>query len=167
MWCGVVKWLVSRSLDSGRSLPFLAVKHLSRCDACRNFEVFGRSLEDFSEIPGQLRTGDNLQHKIISGLESEPGEVCRNIKKPLPMNKWKPALIGASFAFLLLLGTIWITTPFHGPSTILGGFKDVDLAPLKEMISDVESPYEEEISELRQGLETVGSNIKAFFDSFN
>ena len=165
MWCGVVKWMVSRSLDSGRSLPLMAWKHLSRCDSCRNFEAFGRSLEDLSEIPRQLRTGDNLQRKILSGLEQKREAVCRQVDKTILMHKWKPALVGASFIFVLLLGIIWMTGPFRDPSTVLGGFKDVDIAPLKKMISDVESPYEEEISELRQSMETIGLNIRTFFDT--
>ena len=163
MWCGIVKWWVSRSLDTHKPLPFLARKHLLHCADCRQFETFGRTLEESVLTPEQLKTEEPFRRRILAGLDA--GTDQGQVEKTFRILKWKPATAGALFGTLLLLGFIWIAGPFRSTSSALGGFKEVDISSFKKMISAVESPYEEEISELKQGIEAVGANIKSFFDS--
>jgi hypothetical protein len=163
MLCGLTQWVLSRRMDTGKSLPFWADRHLERCRTCQNFRELGRSLEAFAEIPGRIPLDDELNQRILDrfdNLSSSP------VERPFSRSFGrKPVLIAASLVFVLVLGMVWLSGPFRSRSLALGGFKDVDLSPIRQMILEMETPYEDERSTINQGLETMGAKIKEFFNT--
>jgi hypothetical protein len=163
MWCLWTKWFLSRFEDAGKSLPFWALRHLEHCEDCRSFQRLGRSLEEFSDIALQLQPDEKLNQRISGSLDNM--SAVPKQRSNFRSLRWKPAVIGASILFVVAMGIVWLTGPFNQRTSALGGFRDVDISPFQKLLRQVESPYEEEMTYLRQGLESVGTNIKAFFNS--
>ena len=163
MWCFWTKWFLSRSEDTGKSMPSWALRHLEHCQDCRSFQRLNRSLEEFSDIALQLQADGKLNQGISISLDDRAPDPGR--RSYIRSFGWRPALTGASILVGLVVGIVWLAGSFQSRTSALGGFKDMDISSFQKMISEVESPYEQEISYLNQGLESVGENIKAFFNS--
>jgi len=163
MRCGLVKWQVSRAADTGKPLSRFARRHMARCQDCRNFERLSHSLNGLAEIPMLLQSDESYKHRILDVIHRAPQEVA--VAKPSFLVRWRPAFVGASLAFVLALGVLWIAGPFRATGSTLGGFKDMDISPIKKIFSEVESPYKEEFEEINKGLDSVASSIKSFFNT--
>jgi len=165
MFCSLYKWYISQALDSKKTIPGPVNHHLRRCSSCQEFAKLCESLED---TPVQDRTAlpkkqtQALNEKIISALEKE--------SRPKPTPSRRPVLIPVLSATLALLvisvGIIWLTafnsnkmTPFD----YLSEFKNAR-ASLGNAFVKIDSPYEEEILELKEAVQSTTKYLISCFD---
>jgi hypothetical protein len=163
MWCAWTQWLLSRSVDTGKPIPRWAQGHLARCETCRDFLSLNQSLEELAGLPEKLPADEGLNLRILGSLDAPIGSIQG---RPVPRQvRWKAVWASAAFLFVLVSGIVLLRGPFGNQPFALSGFKNVDISPIKNMIGEVESPYLKEMDYLREGLESVGDKIQAFFNT--
>jgi hypothetical protein len=165
MFCSIYKWYISRSLDSGKSLPTLVSRHIRRCASCRQFAQFSESLENrlVKEVPGFLDGYDeSLNGKILSTLARQP--------EPKRATKRRPALIpvlaAASAVLVISIAIVWLSLPSSGRITPLNQLAQLRIskASFENALVKIDSPYEEELTELKQTLKSTADFLLSRVD---
>ncbi len=164
MLCSIYKWEISRAMDSGKPLSGQAKRHLRRCSACREFARLGKDLgrrltEDAAVL---LENHDvSLGEKVLSSLDG------RVESPPLPKRGLlKPVLLAAGLLAAVSVSIIWLVTPRSEKMPQLDSLLKFG-APgvyLEKAMQKAESPYQEEVQELKKALKTTVDVIEASFN---
>lgn len=165
MFCSINKWIISRSVDTGRPLPGRVKNHLQRCNSCREFAAFCTSIrpkliQDKNII---LEKADKaLTKKILSGIpvditEKTGLENKTRFRKRAPR---RPVLIPSLSAALVVLGILggilFFTHPRPQDTNPLGQLSAlVKAASPEDVLSRIESPLETEYEELKRALDST------------
>ena len=174
MFCNIYKWLISRSLDSGKGVPGIVSRHLGRCRGCREFSRLSQSLDrklvgDASRFLQKSTVNDSLNKKIILALavKQPPVKFQRRRFLAAPVPALAAAVIVLAVAVGIILQTV--TGPVKAPGTTndiindLSEFSIID-ASFREAVGGIESPMETEIHELKQTLNSAAEFIISGLD---
>jgi hypothetical protein len=170
MWCFIHKWNISRAIDSGRTPAGLTRRHLEKCASCREFDRLSQGLEkrlaaDASALLGSAdpSLAGSMKSKITAGAHVE----SRSPAPPNPKaNRLRPAWAAASLAVLIGISLIWTVTshptkmPPLDPLLRLEGPRGY----LETALQKAESPYQEEILELKQAIESTADYLLSRLD---
>lgn len=166
MLCFIHKWNISRAFDSGKPLARLTKGHLVRCETCREFsrlgEEMGRRLtEDAASLAGGARPG--IGERVRKAMD-EPGR-APSLSPPKRL-QLRPVLAAAVLLAVVGVSLIWMVRsqpskmPQIDPLFRLGAPR----AYLESALQRAESPYQEEIRELKKALKSTADYLVARFD---
>lgn len=164
MFCSINKWLISRSLDSGKPIPDPVERHLQRCASCQEFVRFCESLKQrcVQDRPDFLKIhNESLKEKILSSLDKIPARSVK-ARKPLLV----PLVTAASLLLAISISIIWLRAPDSRqllPMNQLFGF-DLAKTSIEDTLVKIESPLEEEIFELRETMKSATEFLLARLD---
>ena len=170
MKCSFHKWNISRALDSGEPLGSLTKLHLVHCEACREFlrltEDMGRRLaDDASLLLGDARPA--LNDRVQQALD-EPWRPASTppLSRPklLPL---RPVLAAAALLAVVGVSLIWIARSRPAGMPRLDPLLQLETgrANLVSALQRAESPYQEEISELKKTLKSTADYLASRFDT--
>jgi hypothetical protein len=166
MLCFIHKWKISRAFDSGKPLARLTKRHLAGCETCREFsrlgEDMGRRLtEDAAFLTRDARPG--LGEKVRQAL-GEPGQTP-SLSHPKAL-RLRPVLAAAVALAVVGVSLIWIARPRSARMPQLDPLfrLETQRANLLSALQRAESPYQEEILELKQALKSTADYLAARFD---
>lgn len=171
MWCSIHKWNISRALDFGKALSGFTKRHLERCASCREFSRTNQDLEkrlgaDAAALIGSLdpSLAERMKSRIPAGSALEPG--FRAPARPRTAHLRPVWAAAASLAVVVGVSLIWIVSspPAKMPSLDPLLRLDVPRAYLETAIQKAESPYREEIQELKQTLESTADYLISRLD---
>jgi predicted anti-sigma-YlaC factor YlaD len=168
MKCAWHKWNISRALDSGEPLNSLTQQHLARCEACRKFsrlaEEMGRRLtEDAGSLLRQERPALNQRAKRA------PEALGTNASTSLLARPrlLRPRIALATAVVLAVVGVslFWMARSRPAGMPRLGSLLQTErgLAGLVSTLQTAESPYQEEISELKKTLKSTSDYLASRF----
>jgi hypothetical protein len=166
MLCFIYKWNISRAFDSGKPLGRLTNRHLAGCETCREFsrlgeEVGRRLTEDTASLTRDVRPG--LGDKVRQAL-GEPGQTP-SLSRPKHL-RLRPVLAAAVFLAVVGVSLIWMvrSRPARMPQLDPLFRFETPKAYLESALQRAESPYQEEISELKKALKSTADYLVARFD---
>ena len=164
--CFVHRWNISRALDSGKSLGNLTKRHLVRCENCRDFsqlgEEMGRRLtEDAASLLSDVRPG--LGEKVRRVVDEQERAPSLSFSKRLQM---RPVLAGAVALAVVGVSLIWLarSRPAGMPQLDPIFKLKAPTTYLESALQRAESPYQEEILELKKTLKSTADYLAARFD---
>ena len=171
MWCFIHKWNISRAIDAARPPAKLTRRHLERCAACREFSRINRDLEKRLAADAAALTAasdPSLAGRLISTVAAAGHTDSLSPAPSRPtLFRLRPAwAAAASLAAVVGVCFIWIVSsppakmPPLEPLFRLEGSQ----AYLESALQKAESPYQEEIQELRQTIETTADYLLSRLD---
>lgn len=165
MFCSIYKWYISRALDSGKPLPNTVGRHIRRCASCREFAQFSESLKNrcVKDVPGFLDSyKEELNEKIISVLATQPEPKSAPRRKPALV----PVLAAASALLVISIGIVWLVLPSSNKITPLNQLSQLGISKtsFENVLVKVDSPFEEELVELKQTLQSTAGFLLSRVD---
>jgi hypothetical protein len=171
MWCAIYKWNISRTLDSGKALSGLTKRHLEGCASCREFSRANQDLEkrlsaDAAALIGSAdpSLAGRMKTRIPAGRSEDSSSLVPSRPRTARLRPvWAAA---ASLAVVVGVSLIWIvsTPPAKMPSLDPLLRFDGPRAYLETAVQKAESPYQEEIQELKQALESTADYLISRLD---
>jgi hypothetical protein len=169
MLCFIHRWNISRAFDSGEPLSPLTGRHLGRCQNCREYFRLGdwmarRLTDDAALLLEGTRPGLGEKVRRLVGTEGQA-----SLPNPArPKRLWpRPVLAAAVVVAIVGVSFIWLARsrpaamPRLDPLFTLG-------APsfyLQSALQRAESPYQEELTELRKTLESTANYLASRFET--
>ncbi|MCP5051078.1 MAG: hypothetical protein GY940_28195 [bacterium] len=173
MFCFIYKWFISRSMDTGKPVPPIILRHLGHCKSCKGFAGMGQALNErlVRDAAGILEDSPHrLAEKIISALPLQPDEpetpggFSHSIK---PRRRSFRLVLSTVAASLVIVAGVWWfvgdgrppgpTPPPVTPSLEIPAIETSFL----ELGASVESPLTTELTSLKQAV----ASTKDFFES--
>jgi hypothetical protein len=168
MLCFIHKWNISRAIDSGKPLARLTKGHLVRCETCREFsrlgEEMGRRLtEDAASLAGGARP--ELDDRMRQAFD-EPGLASTTYVSQPKRLRLNPVLAAAVALGIVGVSLIWMvrSRPARMPQLDPLFRLEAPRAYLESALQRAESPYQEEILELKKALKSTADYLVARFD---
>lgn len=171
MLCVIHKWFVSRSLDTGKTLPGFVSSHLRHCSGCRDFHhlsgTLSRRLVQDAEI-FLLERDEFLNERINTALTAKPKPVV--VKRRNPAQIFVPAFAAALFVFVVAMGVILQNSKGRAPGTDpnpLTGLSELvpgKTASLPEIVGRLETPMESEMSGLKKSVDSAAKFLISCLD---
>ena len=166
MLCFIYKWNISRAFDSGKPLGRLTNRHLAGCETCREFsrlgEEMGRRLtEGAASLTRDVRPG--LGERVRRALEG-PGK-APSFSRPKRL-QLRPVLAAAFAIAIVGVSIIWMvrSRPSRMPQLDPLFRLKTQRAYLMSALQKAESPYQQEILELKKTLKSTADYLAARFD---
>jgi len=168
MLCFIHKWKISRAFDSGKPLARRTKRHLAGCETCREFsrlgEEMGRRLtDDAASLLRDARPG--LGEKVRRAI-GEPGLASGPSVLPPKRFRLSPVLAAAVALAVVGVSLIWMlrARPARMPQLDPLFKLDGPRAFLESALQKAESPYQQEIQELKKTLKSTADYLAARFD---
>lgn len=171
MWCLIQRWNISRAMDSGRPPAGLTKRHVERCASCREFNRVGRELEKRLAAEAAALIGST--DPSLAGRVT-PAAMEAQSFRPGPPSQGRPRFLGlrpawaaaASLAIVVGISLIWTVTSPPAKMPPLDPLLKLDgpRAFLESALERAESPYEEEVLELRQAIESTADYLLSRLD---
>lgn len=168
MLCFIHKWKISRAFDSGKPLARRTERHLAGCETCREFsrlgEEMGRRLtDDAASLLRDARPG--LGEKVRRAI-GEPGLASGPSLLPPKRFRLSPVLAAAVALAVVGVSLIWMlrARPARMPQLDPLFKLDGPRAFLESALQKAESPYQQEIQELKKTLKSTADYLAARFD---
>lgn len=165
MFCSLHKWLISQASDSGKPIPGVVKRHIRRCASCREFDRFCDSLKErFDQGKPDLLMGfdKEIDQKIIAALDKKPVSLPSPARKPI----FIPATAAAFVIIVIAISIILLREPQSDRMTPLNRLAalEVPQASLESMLTNLESPMDEELNSLKQTMKSTGEYIISCLD---
>lgn len=165
MFCSIYKWLISRSEDLGKPMSGHAARHLRRCATCREYAEFCESLKNRSaqDIPGLLNNYNGaFNEKIISALSKHPEPKPGKGRNPILI----PVLTAASVLLVISISILWLAGPSSNKIPQLNQLSELGFSrtSVENMLVKVDSPFDQEIVELKKTLESTANFLLSRID---
>lgn len=167
MKCSIHRWNISRALDSGEPLGNLTKLHLVHCEACREFcrlseEMRRRLADDAASLLRDERPA--LNDRVRRDLD-ELGRLASTPPFPRPKLLQLRPIFAAAVLVAAGAGLIWMVSsrPAGMPRLDPLFSLETQRVHLVSALQRAESPYEEEISELRKTLQSTADYLAARF----
>jgi predicted anti-sigma-YlaC factor YlaD len=168
MKCSIHRWNISRALDSGEPLGSLTKLHLVHCEACREFsrlaeEMGLRLTDDATSLLGDERPG--LGERVRRALDAQ-GEAPSPLLPRPKRFRLSPVLAAAVALAVVGASLIWMvrSRPARMPRLEPLFRLETQRAYLVSALQRAESPYQEEIQELKKTLKSTADYLAARFD---
>ena len=168
MKCSIHRWNISRAFDSGEPLGSLTKLHLVHCEACREFsrlaEEIGRRLtEDAASLTREERPG--LSEKVRRVIDEKKQAPSPSLSRPKRF-RMSPVLAAAVAFAVVGVSLIWLVRlrPARMPQLDPLFRLENPRASLVSALQRAESPYQEEIQELKKTLKSTADYLAARFD---
>jgi hypothetical protein len=171
MLCFIHKWKISRAIDSERTPGGWTRRHLEKCVSCREFSRLIQDLEKrlAADATALLASADpSLAGRIKSAVAA--GGAAKSFSlSPIRPKAYRLRPVWAAAASLaIVVGVSLIWTVTHRPVGMpaLNSFLKLDdsRAYLETALAKAESPYHEEIMELKQTLESTADYLLSRLD---
>jgi hypothetical protein len=168
MLCFIHKWNISRALDSGKPLGGLTKRHLVGCETCRGFSRLGEEM-------GQRLTDDTasllkderpkLGEKVRRAIDAQGQAASPSLSRPKRL-QLRPVLAAAVLLAVVGVSLIWMlrARPARMPRLDPLFKLDGPRAFLESALQRAESPYQQEIQELKKTLKSTADYLVARFD---
>jgi hypothetical protein len=164
MLCPIYKWMISRAMDSGKPISGMVARHVRGCSSCREFARLSEELE-------RRLTKDAAV--LLESADIAPGEKMRSLLGTRPdsssrarHSRLRPVFAAAASLAVVSVSIIWLTTSRPNKMPPLGSFFKFE-APgvyLDRALQKAQSPYQQEILELKQALKSTNGVLEACFD---
>ncbi len=171
MWCFIHKWNVSRTIDSGGPPAGLTRRHLEKCASCREFSRVSRDLEKrlAADAAALLESADTTlaRRMMPSATAGRPVESLSPAPSRPRFIRLRPVwAAAASLAIVVGISLLWTVTQRSAKMPPLEPlFKfDAPRAYLENALLKAESPYQEEIRELKQAAESTADYLLSRLD---
>jgi hypothetical protein len=156
MFCSLIKFLISSSMDSDRPFPGFVARHVSQCDQCREFAELTGDLDE------KLHAGAQESGLTLESLLPEP---TANRARPV---MWRPGLAFAISCALVLITVYVARQMIPGAeevphATQLGMPSFLDTNPLEAM--PVDELFERELASLENDATAAFAHILSVFPS--
>ncbi|MGB8951978.1 MAG: hypothetical protein WCC06_04850 [Candidatus Aminicenantales bacterium] len=170
MWCFIYKWNISRAIDSGKPPAGLTKHHLDRCASCREFSRLSGELEkrlaaDAASLIGS--TDSSLAGRVMpTAAAGGPVESLSAAPTRPTAIRLRPVWAAVSLAIVVGVSLIWILTSRPAKMPPLDPLFKLD-GPriyLENALQKAESPYQEEIRELKQAFQSTADYLLARLD---
>lgn len=168
MLCFIYKWNISRTLDTRKPLSRPTKRHLAGCESCREFSRLGEEMERrltddaaslLEDAKPEIR--EKVQRAIgETGTASAPRLSRPGLRHLRPVLGTAVALAVIGVSFFWLVRTRSARMPPIDPLLKI----ESQRANLVSAIQKAESPYHEEIRELKKTLLTAADFLAARFD---
>lgn len=171
MWCFIHKRNISRAIDTGKPPAGLTRRHLEKCSSCREFSRDTRDLEkrlaaDAAALTA--RSDASLAGRVISTVAAagHSGSLSPAPNRPTEFRLRPAWAAAASLAVVVGISLIWMVSappskmPPLEPLFNLEGSQTY----LESALQKAESPYQEEILELRQTVERTADYLLSRLD---
>jgi hypothetical protein len=171
MWCFIHKWNISRAVDSGKLPTGLTRRHLEKCASCREFSRVSRDLGK--------RLADDAAALIDSADASLTGRVISTVAAAGHDDSLSPAqsrprffhlrpvwAAAASLALVVGISLIWVLTSHPAKMPPLDPLFKLDgpRAYIESALQKAEAPYQKEVLELKQALESTADYLVSRLD---
>jgi hypothetical protein len=175
MICALSKWFISSSLDSNKKIPGFVRNHLSKCGSCRQFLQFSQTLED-QAAKDAATVIQKTQVSLVGRMKRKA------FLKPEPRKRYRlgrpliPALSLSLVAVLVVLFFVFRPNPSPAPtpvpgSSVLAPYESFlfgrDSNPggsLKNLASQMESPFETEWQSIQKKVKSAADSLKSRLD---
>jgi hypothetical protein len=168
MLCFIHKWNISRAIDSGKPLASLTKQHLVRCETCREFyrlgdEMARRLTDDAASLLTDARP--ELGERVRRAVD-EPGLASTIYVSHPKRFRLSPVLAAAVALAVVGVSLIWMvrSRPARMPQLDPLFRLEAQRAYLVSALQKAESPYQEEILELKKTLKSTADYLVARFD---
>jgi len=168
MLCFIHKWNISRAFDSGKPLARLTMRHLVRCETCREFSRLGEELgrrltDDAALLTSGTRPG--LEDRVRRAIDT-PGLASTTYVSQPKRLRLRPVLAAAVAVAVVGVSLIWMvrSRPARMPQLDPLFRLETQRAYLVSALQRAESPYQEEILELKKTLKSTADYLAARFD---
>ncbi len=171
MWCLIHKWSISRAIDSGRPPAGLTKRHLERCGSCREFSRVSGELEKrlASDATDLIRSTDtSLARRVMPNTAA--GRAVESLSPAHSQPRFfrlRPVwAAAASLAVVVGVSLIWIVTSHPAKMPPLGPLFKLDgpRAYIETALQKAEAPYQDEVLELKQALESTADYLVSRLD---
>lgn len=171
MLCFIHKWKISRAIDSKRTPGGWTRRHLEKCASCREFRRLSQDLEK--------RLAADASALLASADPSLAGRIKSAVAAGGPVESLSPAparpkaarlrpvwAAAASLAIVVGVSLIWTVTQRPAGMPALDSFFKIDVpqAYLETALEKAESPYQDEIREMKQTLESTADYLLSRLD---
>ena len=170
MKCSIHRWNISRALDSGEPLDSLTKHHLVHCEACREFsrlaEEMGRRLaDDASSLLGDEKPALNVRVKKALDEPGRPASTPAFFRPKLL--RLRPVLAAAALLAVVGLSLILMVRSRPAGMPPLDPLLQLEAgrASLVSALQKAESPYQEEITDLKKTLKSTADYLTSRFDT--
>jgi hypothetical protein len=168
MLCFIHKWNISRAFDSGKPLSHLTKRHLVGCETCREFsrlgDEMGRRLTwDAASLTKNARPG--LGEKVRRAIDVQGKASAPSLLRPKRL--WLRPVLAAALALAIVgVSLIWMvrSRPSRMPQLDPLFRLETQRASLMSALQKAESPYQQEILELKKTLKSTADYLAARFD---
>lgn len=171
MKCSLHRWNISKALDSREPLGRLTKLHLVHCEACREFlrltEDMGRRLAD----DASLLLGNDARPALNNRVQQALDEPWKPASTP-PLSRPKllqlrPVLAAAALLAVVGVSLIWMVRPRPAGMPQLEPLLQIESgrANLVSALQRAESPYQQEIRELKKTLRSTADYLTARFET--
>lgn len=172
MWCFIHKWKISRAIDSGRPQAGSTKRHLQKCASCREFSRLSGELEArlAADAAALIGSADASLAGRVMPATAVDGPVESTSLRPRQPRLYRLRPVWAAAASLaVIVGISFIWTVIRHRS----GMPPLDLliqlngtrAYLESALEKAESPYQEEILELKQAIESTADYLLSRLDA--
>lgn len=170
MKCSIHRWKISRALDCGNPLDSLTKHHVAHCEACREFlrlsEEMGRRLAcDAAALLKNEKAG--LNRRVEQTLDEPRRAASIPVFSRPKLLRLRPMLAAAAMLAVVGGSFIWLARSRPSGMPQLDPILQVETgrANLVNALQRAESPYQEEISELKKTLKSTADYLTARFNT--
>jgi hypothetical protein len=170
MLCFIHKWAISRKLDTGKPLSRLTQRHLGHCETCRIFERLGeetaRRLEGDAVMllkAAKPSLNERLRRALNESGRPASAPSLSGVRRP----QLKPVLAAAVLLAVVGVSLIWTVRSRPAGMPRLASLFQVETgrADLVSTLRKAESPYQQEIRELKKTLQSTADYLASRFDT--
>jgi len=167
MLCSWNRWRISKTVDTGSSLPKSLERHLQGCEGCRDYHVFSSTLphKAGTDLVSLLSTDKkDLSSRILTGLDGAAAQetALKSRRSPFAIAAFSTAATMAA----LLLGFVLLRPPAPPDLSELNPFGELRSAEstLSGLVKSMDSPYHTELENLGASLNATAEFFRSFLD---
>jgi hypothetical protein len=171
MWCFIHKWNISRAFDSGKLPTGLTRRHLEKCASCREFSQQSQDLEKRLAADASVLLGaadPSLAERMKSIVAAGgPIESISPVPSRPKVTRLRPVwAAAASLAVVIGVSLIWTVTSRPAKMPPLDPLFKLDgpRAYIESALQKAEAPYQKEVLELKQALESTADYLVSRLD---
>jgi hypothetical protein len=168
MLCFIFKWKISRALETGKPLSGRTRRHLAGCAACREFYRLGEEMEhrltdDAASLLSNPRP--QLAERVRRAI-GESGTTSVHTPPRLASRALKPAFAATVVLAVIGASLFWLVRSRPSGMPPLNPLLKIEgrRADFVSAMERAESPYHQEIQELKKTFQSTADYLAACFN---